>query len=299
MRNISLEDLKLFNLTCGDISNIEAYIINEFGNIVYAISFSKTLYTIQFTKDWQSITQVESKDLSSDMIEQQEILKIHLLRYNNSIIIILKDGFIFKYDILAEQLEEIGEQDEGFNAAELSPNEELLVVATGTGQNSLALFNKDFELLDEKPITEDLGFCDKKLLSVKIVWRYDSEFFNVLVKTEDGCKSITKDKNLNTFMSPAKSDVEEEGLVQSMTEKWRKSVVGSCLGWMPNGSLIMSNDEKVLKNGKKEARIIFWEKNSLRHGEFRLPYIGKNQEQNSTESNLQVLDLTWNKTTQI
>jgi len=54
---------------------------------------------------------------------------------------------------------------------------------------------------------------------VKIVWRYDSEFFNVLVKTDEGVKSITKDKNLNTFISPAKSD-EDGGLVQSVTEKW-------------------------------------------------------------------------------
>jgi len=33
-------------------------------------------------------------------------------------------------------LEEIGEQEEGFHAGELSPNEELIVVATGTGTNS-------------------------------------------------------------------------------------------------------------------------------------------------------------------
>ena len=302
MRNILLENLKLFNLTCGDISNIEAYIVNEFGSIVYAISYKKTLYTIQFTKDWQSIIQVDSKDLSSEILEQQQILKVHLLRYNNSIIIILKDGFIFKFDILEEKLEEIGEQEEGFHTAELSPNEEYLVVATGTGVNSLALFNKDFELQDEKPIIEDPNdteFYNRKLLSVKIVWRYDSEFFNIQVKTEEGCKCITKDKNLNTFLSPAKSDEEEDGLVQSMTEKWRSSVVGSCLTWMPNGSLIMSNDEKVLKNGKKESRIIMFEKNSLRHGQFNLPYIGKNIDENSTESNLQVLDLSWNKSTQM
>jgi hypothetical protein len=58
-------------------------------------------------------------------------------------------------------------------AAELSPCEELLVLASGN--NSLILFDKEFNLIDEKPLDDGEGTGpNPKIDQCKIVWRFDS-----------------------------------------------------------------------------------------------------------------------------
>jgi elongator complex protein 1 len=37
--------------------------------------------------------------LEEDLISEQEVLKMLLIRYNNSLIVILKDGGIYKLDL--------------------------------------------------------------------------------------------------------------------------------------------------------------------------------------------------------
>lgn len=74
---------------------------------------------------------------------------------------------------------------------------------------------------------------------------------------------------LGIFRSPSKSDIEPEGVVQSVSEKSRVNM-GSYVAWQPNGGIIAGTDF-INKAGKKVNRVIFWEKNGLRHLEFELP----------------------------
>ncbi len=79
----------------------------------------------------------------------------------------------------------------------------------------------------------------------------------------NGRKAVTKDTMMGTFMSPAKSDPKEDGLVQSVSEKGKKNMLG-LVSWQPSGSIVAGVDCEV-KGGKKQYRVIFWEKNGLRH----------------------------------
>ena len=47
---------------------------------------------------------------------------------------------------------------------------------------------------------------------------------------------------------------------------------------MPNGSLVAGFQKRILPNGQVNPEIIFWERNSLRHGEFDLPKAKDNAE---------------------
>jgi elongator complex protein 1 len=73
---------------------------------------------------------------------------------------------------------------------------------------------------------------------------------------------------MNTFISPARGDPKEDGLVQSVSEKGKQSMFG-LVSWQPSGSVIAGVDYQ-LKGTDRQYRIIFWEKNGLRHLEFNL-----------------------------
>ncbi len=74
---------------------------------------------------------------------------------------------------------------------------------------------------------------------------------------------------MNTFISAARSDPNEDGLVQSVSEKGRKNIK-SLVAWQPSGSIIAGVDF-IQEYEQKQFRVIFWEKNGLRHLQFKLP----------------------------
>ena len=116
---------------------------------------------------------VQDKDVSSDILQEQDLVNLVYHRFNNSLIVVLRDGTLVQIDLSTYELEVIGEQADGFLAAELSPCEELLVLATGA--NSLVLFDKEFNIIDEKPLDDGEGTpADLKIDHCKIVWRFDS-----------------------------------------------------------------------------------------------------------------------------
>jgi elongator complex protein 1 len=81
---------------------------------------------------------------------------------------------------------------------------------------------------------------------------------------------VTKDVMMATFISPAKSDPKEDGLVQSVSEKGKKTMLG-LVSWQPSGSIV-AGAEYLPNADQKQYRVIFWEKNGLRHLEFSLKY---------------------------
>lgn len=57
-------------------------------------------------------------------------------------------------------------------------------------------------ILKEKKIDEKI----EEILEAKISWRFDSNFFNVVYKSEKGCKAMTYSNNLKKFHSPSLYD---------------------------------------------------------------------------------------------
>ena len=85
----------------------------------------------------------------------------------------MKDGTLAQLDLASQNFEVIGCQENGILAGELSPCEELLVMATGS--NTLVMFDKEFNLVDEKPLDDGEGTKpDLKIEECRIVWRFDS-----------------------------------------------------------------------------------------------------------------------------
>jgi len=56
----------------------------------------------------------------------------------------------------------------------------------------------------------------------------------------------------------------------------------------------MSDEVLEKKDGKKETRVVCWEKNSLRHGEFTLPSFNPD-----SDCKTEIEEMSWNKSTQI
>jgi hypothetical protein len=72
-------------------------------------------------------------------------------------------------------------------------------------------------------------------------WRPDGNFFIINYKTIHGNKAVTKDIMMNTFISPAKSDPNADGLVQSVSEKGKKAM-SALVAWQPSGSIVAGSD---------------------------------------------------------
>ena len=58
----------------------------------------------------------------------------------------------------------------------------------------------------------------------RFTWRADATHFVINYLTLNGRKAVTKDQMMNTFISPARSDSKEDGLVQSVSERGKKAM---------------------------------------------------------------------------
>lgn len=61
---------------------------------------------------------------------------------------------------------------------------------------------------------------------------------------------------MNTFISPAKSDPNADGLVQSVSEKGKKAM-SPLVAWQPSGSIVAGVDF-IQKGDVNTNRVIFW-----------------------------------------
>ncbi len=71
-----------------------------------------------------------------------------------------------------------------------------------------------------------------------------------------GHKAVTKDIMMVTFISPSKSDPNEDGLVQSVSEKGRENM-GGLAAYQPSGSIVAGTDS-IIEGGNIVHRVIFW-----------------------------------------
>ncbi|NWR57482.1 ELP1 protein, partial [Bucorvus abyssinicus] len=207
-------------------------------------------------------------------------------------------GDILLCNLSTKQVECLGSVDSGLNAVSWSPDQELVLLATG--QQTLIMMTRDFEPIAEKQIHQD-EFGEGKLVALgwgkketqfhgsegkqaahhkqmevsptsfwddgrpRVTWRGDGQFVAVsAVCPETGARKIRV--------------WNRELVLQSTSEPI--SGLEQALSWKPSGNLIASTQEKPNRHD-----VVFLEKNGLLHGEFTLPF---------QKGQIKVNELLWN-----
>ncbi|NXU95346.1 ELP1 protein, partial [Xiphorhynchus elegans] len=194
-------------------------------------------------------------------------------------------GDILLCNLSTKQVECVGSVDSGVTTMSWSPDQELVLLATG--QQTLIMMTQDFEVITEKQIHQDefgegkfvaLGWGKKetqfhgsegkqaayrKQTEVlpasawddgrpRVTWRGDGQFVAVsAVCPETGVRKVRV--------------WNRELVLQSTSEPI--SGLQQALSWRPSGNLIASTQEKPNRHD-----VVFLEKNGLLHGEFSLPF---------------------------
>ncbi|XP_069632467.1 elongator complex protein 1 isoform X3 [Haliaeetus albicilla] len=207
-------------------------------------------------------------------------------------------GDILLCNLSTKQVECVGSVDSGLSTMSWSPDQELVLLATG--QQTLIMMTRDFEPITEKEIHQDefgegkfvaLGWGKKetqfhgsegkqaahrKQTEVsptsawddsrpRVTWRGDGQFVAVsAVCPETGARKVRV--------------WSRELVLQSTSEPI--SGLEQALSWKPSGNLIASTQEKPNRHD-----VVFLEKNGLLHGEFTLPF---------QKGQVKVNELLWN-----
>ncbi|POI33793.1 hypothetical protein CIB84_002455 [Bambusicola thoracicus] len=207
-------------------------------------------------------------------------------------------GDILLCNLSTKQVECVGSVDGGLSAMSWSPDQELVLLATG--QQTLIMMTRDFEPITEKQIHQD-EFGEGKFITVgwgkketqfhgsegkqaaqrkqtevlpasswddgkpRMTWRGDGQFIAVsAVCPETGARKVRV--------------WNRELMLQSTSEPI--SGLEQALAWKPSGNLIASTQEKPNRHD-----VVFLEKNGLLHGEFTLPF---------QKGQVKVNELIWN-----
>ncbi|XP_029775496.1 elongator complex protein 1 [Suricata suricatta] len=213
------------------------------------------------------------------------IVGIQDLLDQESVCVATASGDVILCNLSTSQLECVGSVASGISVMNWSPDQELVLLATG--QQTLIMMTKDFEPIMEQQIHQD-DFGESKFITVgwgrketqfhgsegrqaafqvqmyesalpwddhrpQVTWRGDGQFFAVsVVCPETGARKVRV--------------WNREFALQSTSEP--VAGLGPALAWKPSGSLIASTQEKP-----NQQDIVFFEKNGLLHGHFTLPFL--------------------------
>uniref|UniRef100_A0A8C0R5H3 Elongator complex protein 1 n=1 Tax=Canis lupus dingo TaxID=286419 RepID=A0A8C0R5H3_CANLU len=214
------------------------------------------------------------------------IVGIQDLLDQESVCMATASGDVILCNLSTCQLECVGSVASGISVMSWSPDQELVLLATG--QQTLIMMTKDFEPIMEQQIHQD-DFGESKFITVgwgrketqfhgsegrqaafqvqmvrlsalpwddhrpQVTWRGDGQFFAVsVVCPETGARKVRV--------------WNREFALQSTSEP--VAGLGPALAWKPSGSLIASTQEKP-----NQQDIVFFEKNGLLHGHFTLPFL--------------------------
>lgn len=213
------------------------------------------------------------------------IVGIQDLLDQESVCLATASGDVILCNLSTLQLECVGSVASGIAVMSWSPDQELVLLATG--QQTLIMMTKDFEPIMEHQIHQD-DFGENKFITVgwgrketqfhgsegrpaafqvqmiesalpwddqkpQITWRGDGQFFAVsVVCPETGARKVRV--------------WNREFALQSTSEP--VAGLGPALAWKPSGSLIASTQDKP-----NQQDVVFFEKNGLLHGQFMLPFL--------------------------
>ncbi|NXD93902.1 ELP1 protein, partial [Chaetorhynchus papuensis] len=213
------------------------------------------------------------------------IVGVEDLPEQESVCVATAAGDILLCNLSTKQVECVGSVDSGLSVMSWSPDQELVLLATG--QQTLIMMTRDFEPITEKQIHQD-EFGEGKLIALgwgkketqfhgsegkqaahrkqtevlpapawddgrpRVTWRGDGQFVAVsTVCPETGARKVRV--------------WSRELVLQSTSEP--VSGLEQALSWKPSGNLIASTQEKPNRRD-----VVFLEKNGLLHGEFTLPF---------------------------
>nr|XP_027798807.1 elongator complex protein 1 [Marmota flaviventris] len=225
------------------------------------------------------------------------IVGIQDLLDQESVCVATASGDVILCNLGTHQLECVGSVASGISVMSWSPDQELVLLATG--QQTLIMMTRDFEPIMEQQIHQD-DFGESKFVTVgwgkketqfhgsegrqaafqmqlhesalpwddhrpRVTWRGDGQFFAVsVVCPETGARKVRV--------------WNREFALQSTSEP--VAGLGPALAWKPSGSLIASTQDKP-----NQQDVVFFEKNGLLHGHFTLPFF---------KDEVKVNDLLWN-----
>ena len=241
----------------------------------------------KYGREWEDIAAWDAPcplpDLSCD-----KILDLHHFSDTATTVLVLIGGdlIVVREDPLPneEKIEIVGSVDGGIAAAAWSPDEELLVLVTNLSTvlymtrdfdnvSNIELTSDDFKVSDHVSVgwgKKETQFKGKKARALRdptvpetidegllhpddngktnVSWRGDGAYVAVN-RVQDSCRLI------RVFS--------REGVLESVSEPTNFLVDG--LSWRPAGNLIAG-----IQRLESEVKVIFFEKNGLRHGEFAL-----------------------------
>ncbi|XP_004848211.1 elongator complex protein 1 isoform X2 [Heterocephalus glaber] len=225
------------------------------------------------------------------------IVGIQDLLDQESVCVATASGDVILCNLSTHQLECVGSVATGISVMSWSPDQELVLLATG--QQTLIMMTRDFEPIMEQPVHQD-DFGESKFVTVgwgkketqfhgsegrqaafqmqmhesalpwddhrpQVSWRGDGQFFAVsVVCPETGARKVrvwNREFALHSTSEPVAG-------------------LGPALAWKPSGSLIASTQDKP-----NQQDVVFFEKNGLLHGHFMLPFL---------KDEVKVNDLLWN-----
>ncbi|XP_026959917.1 elongator complex protein 1 [Sagmatias obliquidens] len=225
------------------------------------------------------------------------IVGIQELLDHESVCVATASGDVLLCNLNTHQLECVGSVASGISVMSWSPDQELVLLATG--QQTLIMMTKEFEPIMEQQIHQD-DFGESKFITVgwgrketqfhgsegrqaafqmqmhesalpwddhrpQVTWHGDGQFFAVsVVCPETGARKVRV--------------WSREFALQSTSEP--VAGLGPALAWKPSGSLIASTQDKP-----NQQDVVFFEKNGLLHGHFTLPFF---------KDEVKVNDLLWN-----
>jgi elongator complex protein 1 len=215
---------------------------------------------------------VKKVDLKKDILSLSSDAKVIGLQFVSeleALCIVSNTGDIVTFKIFSDECESVGVIQEGIRAMAWSPDQELVIFATGA--NTLLTMTKEFEILVENPIDsipikkvtsanpvsaaaseQKSNESDIDNSKVTIVWRADGQMYAVnSVDEADGKPWIRVWQRDGTLFSRSEPI---QGLKQT-------------LDYRPDGSIIASH--QYLANQEK-VNIVFFERNGLQHYDFSL-----------------------------
>ncbi|XP_071038680.1 putative elongator complex protein 1 isoform X5 [Parasteatoda tepidariorum] len=272
-----MRNLKLVRASKKTVIESDSF-CQDFDNFIY-FSSSKGIY------HFDQVNNEVSFCSGFDSEEQEYVIGMEYIMETNSIFLASASGNLYLYDIAEKQVSNIGAVENGLKEFAWSPDQEFLILLTG--QRTFVLMTKEFDPITEKELSPE-EFGQSKPINVgwgskttqfhgsegkgaalirqkeptsalphddklpRISWRNDGEYF--VISSIDEVKGYrllriwSKDAILQ-FTSEVLEGIEEP------------------LSWRPSGDFIVCSQQSPNKH-----KIIFVEKNGLKHLEFTLPF---------------------------
>ncbi|KAI1301550.1 Elongator complex protein 1 [Halotydeus destructor] len=274
MRNLSLEHHSSFNYD--QFRNFECFTIDSDNQRLFGVSSEGCLLCLHI--DTKEVTVV------CPLSENVKISGIEYLVEGDQVCLALASGDLLTVTLENDVVELVGSVPSGIISMAWSGDQEYLVIVTG--DEKLILMSRTFDPISEKELNPQEYGSGK---AVNVGWGSKSTQFHgsegktaAKAKTEIQELSQSDDKQVRIswksdgdYFAVSSIDSSQNCRVvriwSSNAELLHTSepVVGleHCLSWKPAGHLIASSCQRY---GKHE--IIFYEKNGLTHGGFKLPF---------------------------